>query len=172
MRALFVCLVVAAIIWDVRQRRIPNALSLALLGSGILYCVLAFSAWDGLRTSLAGAAVGLGCWIVFYALGVMGAGDVKFFAAASSWLGPSLSWRAALVAALLGGVLATFSLLRSGRLASTFRRLALLPFTRSLPTPKVLDLDRGTAMQQLPYGVALGLGAGIALVFPNVICGV
>lgn len=172
LRALFVILVLVAMTWDVRQRRIPNVLSLALLVIGVLYSGLQLSGWNGVWASLAGVGVGLGCWIVFYALGVMGAGDVKFFAAASAWLGPGLSWRAALLAALIGGVLATLALLRSGRLGQVLRRLSLLPLTRSLPTPKVIDLDQEAARTQLPYGVALGLGAVFAFVFPNVMCGV
>lgn len=168
----FVVLVVLAIGWDIRHRRIPNALSLALFGGGVLFSVASQGVGVGVRASLAGMAVGLGLWVVFYALGVMGAGDVKFFAAASSWLGPGLSWRAAVLAALLGGVLATWTLLRTGRFGRALKGLALLPFTRTIPVPRVTDLTPAEARAQLPYGVALGLGALLAFLFPRVTCGV
>ena len=40
------------------------------------------------------------------ALGVLGAGDVKLFAAGAAWLGPAGVWPATTYAALAGGVLA------------------------------------------------------------------
>lgn len=166
----FLLLVAAAITWDVRERRIPNVLSLVLLVGGFAFSALSHPVWPGLLGALAGLGVGFGIWIGFYALGVMGAGDVKFFAAASAWLGAGLAWRASLVAALLGGLLSVLFLLRDGRLAQTLRRLALLPLTRTLPTAQVMDLDDAAARRNLPYGVALGAGAILAFLFPAALC--
>jgi prepilin peptidase CpaA len=166
----FLLLVAAAITWDVRERRIPNVLSLVLLVGGFAFSALQQPVLPGLLGALAGLGVGFGIWIGFYALGVMGAGDVKFFAAASAWLGAGLAWRASLVAALLGGLLSVLFLLRDGRLGRTLRRLALLPLTRTLPTAQVMDLDHAAARRNLPYGVALGMGAILAFLFPAAIC--
>ena len=163
-----VLLASVAIFYDVRERRVPNNLSLAIFAGGIIFCVLSDPVWPGLRTSVAGFAVGFGIWIPFYAIGVMGAGDVKLFAALSAWLGPSLSWRAALLAGLFGGILAVAFLLRDRRLAHALRRIALLPFLRTLKTSQVVDLSEDEVRRQLPYGVALGLGAIIAFLLANV----
>jgi prepilin peptidase CpaA len=165
----FVVLAGAGIVQDLRIRRIPNALTLAILGGGIIFLSLADPLWPGFRTSLAGLAVGFGIWIAFYAIGVMGAGDVKYFAAMSAWLGPQLAWRAALLSALLGGVLATAFLLRNRGLGRALRKFGLLPFLRSLQTAQVVDLNEDEARKQLPYGVALGLGAIIAFLKPDVL---
>jgi prepilin peptidase CpaA len=168
----FLLLVAAAITWDVRERRIPNVLSLVLLVGGFAFSATQQPVMPGLLSALAGLGVGFGIWIGFYALGVMGAGDVKFFAAASAWLGAGLAWRASLVAALLGGMLSVLFLTRDARLAKTLRSLALLPFTRTLPTPDVMDLDQEAARRNPPYGVALGLGSILAFLFPAALCGV
>jgi prepilin peptidase CpaA len=88
----------------------------------------------------------------------MGAGDVKFFAAAGAWLGPSATWRAALIAALVGGVLAMFFLLRERRLGSAMRGMALAASSRSLAVVGTADTEP-QGRKHLPYGVALALGA-------------
>jgi prepilin peptidase CpaA len=165
----FALLAVAGIVQDVRVRRIPNVLTLAILAGGLIFSLLSDPFWSGLRTAMAGVAVGFGIWIAFYAIGVMGAGDVKFFAALSAWLGPQLAWRAALLSALLGGLLAVGFLLRDRGLGRTLRKFALLPFLRSLQTAEVVDLNEDEARRQLPYGVALGLGAIIAFLLPDVL---
>jgi prepilin peptidase CpaA len=117
----FVLLAGAGIVQDIRTRRIPNTLTLAIFAGGIIFSLFVDPFWPGLRMALAGLAVGFGVWIAFYAIGVMGAGDVKYFAALSAWLGPQLAWRAALLSALLGGVLATAFLLRDRGLGRALR---------------------------------------------------
>ena len=67
--------------------------------------------WPGLVRALSGLALGFSIWIMFHVAGGMGAGDVKLFAAAAAWLGPGGAWRAALVAALAGGVLSLGALI-------------------------------------------------------------
>lgn len=165
----FLVLAVAGIVQDLKVRRISNTLTLAILAGGIIFSILVDPVWSGLRTALAGLAVGFGIWIAFYAIGVMGAGDVKFFASLSAWLGPHVAWRAALLSALVGGVLATAFLLRDRGLGRTLRKFALLPFLRSVMTAQIVDLNEDEARAQLPYGVALGLGAIIAFLIPNVL---
>jgi prepilin peptidase CpaA len=97
----------------------------------------------------------------------MGAGDVKFFAAAGAWLGPTATWRAALIAAVAGGVLAVVFLLRERRLRSTVRRLALAASSRSFALFRARPDAVVGSRQPLPYGVALAVGAIVAAWFPR-----
>jgi Flp pilus assembly protein protease CpaA len=99
----------------------------------------------------------------------MGAGDVKFFAAASAWLGPMLAWQAALFGAAAGGLLAIGFLLRSSRLGGALHRIALLPFLRHLDVTKVGEMSPVEARRQLPYGVALAIGVVLAAWFPGLL---
>src|SRR5574339_1025174 len=112
----FTLLLLSGCVTDLRSRRIPNELVLAILVTGWLFAFTAEEPWRALGSSMAGAAIGFGIWIVFYLIGVIGAGDVKFFAAAGAWLGPGATWRAALVAAVVGGVIAIVMLLMERRL--------------------------------------------------------
>src|SRR6185503_8623684 len=102
----FTLLLVVVCATDIRSRKIPNELVLAILVTGWVYALTVADPWLALRGSLAGTLLGFGIWIGFYLVGVIGAGDVKFFAAAGAWLGPGATWRAALVAAVVGGILA------------------------------------------------------------------
>ena len=102
----FTLMMVVSAGWDVRYRRIPNALSLLIFALGAGFAATLIEPRDAAIRVLGGAATGCAVWVPFWALGMMGAGDVKFFAAASAWLGSLLALVAALVTALLGGALA------------------------------------------------------------------
>lgn len=90
---------------DVRFRRVPNVLVLLLLGIGILGTSVGEAQAGSLAQSVLGAALGLAMWLPFWLGGLLGAGDVKYFAAAAAWLGVPLAWRTAVIAALVGGVM-------------------------------------------------------------------
>ena len=162
-------LLLAGCVTDVRDRRIPNALVLGIIAGGLSFSLATRPVGTAFAYSLEGLLLGFVIWIVFHIAGVIGAGDVKFFSAAGTWLGPSATWRAALVAGVVGGVLAVFFLLRERRFTSTLRRLVLAASSKS--TAVLVDLpDRGAASRrQLPYGVALAAGALAAAWVPRLV---
>jgi prepilin peptidase CpaA len=164
--ALFTALLIFGCVTDIRSRRIPNELVLAILGTGWLFALYAPDIGRAFGASLAGTALGFSIWIVFYIAGAIGAGDVKFFAAAGAWLGPGPTLKASLIAAVVGGVLAVAMLLMEKRLGSALQRLTLTISSRSLrtlPDPSA----RQVTHRQLPYGVALAVGALAAAWLPK-----
>jgi prepilin peptidase CpaA len=95
-------MLVIAVQSDLRQRRIPNVLSLP----GIIAALALHGLSDGLHglaSGLGGAAVGFVCFVPFYLLRGMGAGDVKLLAAVGAFLGPQGALLAALYSLLAGG---------------------------------------------------------------------
>ncbi len=146
-----------AVASDLRWRIIPNWLTgpSILVGLG-LHTFL--NQVMGFVSSLEGAALGLGLFIILYVCGWMGAGDVKLFAAVGSFLGPAQTISAAIVIALVGGLLALVML----GFHQGWRRMGLwlwsyvqaIVLTRSVPrvTP-----GQGAA-PKVPYAVAIGLG--------------
>ena len=83
-----IVLVVIAAGWDLATRRIPNVLTFgAALAGFFVHGYIA--GWSGAESSLAGWAVGVLFFFPMFALGGMGAGDVKLLAAVGAWLGPS-----------------------------------------------------------------------------------
>ena len=167
--AVFTLLLALGCVWDLRTRKIPNELVAVLLGTGWLFALYSPNAVRALGLSVAGAAVGFGIWIGFYVAGAIGAGDVKFFAAAGAWLGPGATWRAALIAALVGGVLAIAFLVIEKRLGNVLRRMALAASCGSLVGLPERTVDTSTRHRPLPYGVALAIGALVIAWFPGLV---
>lgn len=83
-----VCTVVGciAVSTDLRERKIPNWLTVPLCMSGFLFRG-ATEYGGGLLDALAGFGVGFAIFFVLF-LGSGAAGDVKFMAAVGTWLGP------------------------------------------------------------------------------------
>lgn len=154
----------AACVSDVRARRIPNAVVLAIAVGGVAFSLLTAGLARGSVVSLSGLLVGLALWFPLFALGVMGAGDVKLFAASAAWLGPERALTGSLYAALAGGVLAVAWMVRTNGVALTAARLEG-SVTRISPrlAPR--------SPRAIPYGVALALGAAGAAWFPRLVGG-
>jgi prepilin peptidase CpaA len=75
-------------------------LLLGLVASAIL------GGWEGLVASLLGAGLGLGLLVAFFAMGGVGAGDVKLLMAVGAWLGPHLTYQVFVASALAAGLYA------------------------------------------------------------------
>jgi prepilin peptidase CpaA len=166
---LFSLLLLAACVTDVRSRRIPNRLVLVILVTGFAFG-LATQPWQtALLKSSIGCVLGFSIWIAFWLLGLLGAGDVKFFAAVGAWLGPAATWRAALFAALIGGVLAVATLLRQRQFRASVEKTALALSSRTLSVLVTTNDDVPDVKQHLPYGVALAGGALVAAWLPHIL---
>ena len=72
--------------WDLREKRIPNKLTLPVFFAGWAYQIL-FHGWAGLGDAAAGFAVGFGVLFVLWFIGGGGGGDVKLMGALSVWMG-------------------------------------------------------------------------------------
>jgi prepilin peptidase CpaA len=120
----FVLLIVILIclVTDLRERRIYNKIVFPAVAAGIILNTAQFGL-PGLRTSITGLLIGVMLFIVPFALGGLGAGDVKLLGAVGALKGPLFVLYAALGTALFGGVLAVLVLIWQSRLFSTLRRL-------------------------------------------------
>ena len=76
----------AAALWDVRTRRIPNALTAPLLLSGIAWHAW-FGGLPGVADSLLGCFVASLPFLVLFLYAGGGAGDAKMMGAVGAWLG-------------------------------------------------------------------------------------
>jgi prepilin peptidase CpaA len=103
--AILIAWALAVALSDCRRRSIPNSLVLA---GGM--AALAFAAWRAspfditFESALLGTAAGFAALLPFYLLNLMGAADIKLFAAVGAWCGPHALvgiWIAASLAALV-----------------------------------------------------------------------
>lgn len=158
----------AAVFTDLKYRRIPNWQTVPALGLGVALN-LVNTGPSGLAVSLGGGVIGLGLMLVPYLLGSMGAGDVKLLMAVGALKGwPFILWTAC-YAALLGGVLGIFilikrrSLLQLGaflvsRLANSSLGIYVPPRLRVRVGSLAIEKPE-TLSTCLPYGLAISLGA-------------
>lgn len=157
-------LLVWACVTDVRSRRIPNAAVAAIALTGLAASLLSSPPWHSLLLAFGGIATGLVIWLPFYALRMMGAGDVKLFAAAAAWLGPRGALDGALLAALAGGVLAIgFLVAERGAVLTMFQ---LRSAVRAPHTLRGATASRGSSV---PYGLAMAAGILGAAYLPSLL---
>jgi prepilin peptidase CpaA len=150
--------------FDFTVRKIPNWLILFGLTNAI-----AFNAIQGLpqlSESVLGFTIGIAVLFVPFALGWVGAGDVKCFGVAGAFLG--LPWlpRIAFYTALAAGTVALGHVMLNGFRAYSFKailtdfQLAITSFGHILPDPITTKIDKRS--QGVPLGAAIGAGTIIA----------
>ena len=142
-----ICLFMAAVM-DLFTMTIPNRLSLFLLASFAVLAPVSGLPWAEISMSFAAGAVVLAVCFGFFALNIMGGGDVKLLAASAVWFGFSAALGAFIVQTALWGGLVTLlvALIRSQ--ADRFAVIGIV-----VPAPIL-------ATKKVPYGVAIGI-AGI-----------
>jgi prepilin peptidase CpaA len=149
---------------DLRSARIPNLLTFSALALGLLFHSLAPSG-SGVQAALVGLLAGLLVFFPFFALGAMGAGDVKLMAALGAWLGWEPAIYVALYGAVAGGVLAVVLAMWRGYLRTAMRNiLALVRYWLVVglkPLPE-LTLEAGTGLR-LPYALPITVGLVVTL---------
>jgi prepilin peptidase CpaA len=118
-------LALAACVFDLRSRRIPNGLTFGAAAAGLAYAA-ATGGWPAAGAGLAGCGLVLALWLPLYALGGMGAGDVKLMAAIGMWVGPLTALHAVLYASIAGAVIAVSLVLARGIVRQTYHNLHLL----------------------------------------------
>ena len=151
---------VAATVVDVRQRRVPNVLTMGLASVGLL---LAMSGMGSVTVggALGGLGLGLALLLPAHIFGATGAGDVKLLAAFGALLGPAGVFDAFLRAAILGGVMALAVAVWRGRLRETLYGTAMLMTTRNRTMAAVIE--HPAANNRFPYAPAIALGAALAV---------
>jgi len=157
-----VALAIIAIYTDVRWGKIFNSLTLPFALLGLALNSIG-AGWEGFALSVTGIAVGFALWIVSAVLGrILGGGDIKLLMAFGALMGPQFLLWSLLYGALAGGVMAIIIALRRGVLQNTFKSLGTSLVMRAVASAPMEIGDRAGEIR-LPYAIALGTGAFIAL---------
>lgn len=144
---ILVLLLVPIILFDLRERRIPNQLNLGLALAGLAFQAFTAPSWTALTTSLLSPLAVIGMFLALIGImkllrqpGTLGLGDVKFLAAASIWVGFVGSTLVFVTASLLALI---FTLARA-----PWRRLdfkARIPFAPFLAVSLALTFATGAS---------------------------
>jgi prepilin peptidase CpaA len=158
-----VTLVLAAVI-DGLQLKVPNWLTFPMIISGWVYSATlsGYPWWEGLLFSIVGTAIGLMLLLPAYAIGGMGAGDVKLMAGIGAWVWTTVTLYAFALSAIVGGVIAVAMVLY--RKAWSKHQGQFWMIANEIMTIKDPDrlsaiaAERKPTMLLLPYGIPIAIG--------------
>ena len=155
-------LIVAAVI-DCRSYKIPNWLTVGGATFALIYsAVVPFSAQVGFLWALGGLALGFIFLLPGYALGVMGAGDVKLMAMAGAFLGVSDTFSAVIATFIVGGIAALVYALFQRAFVRMFSNVKNI--TQTMLVSAVVGfrpdvrIDASHSVGKMPYGVSISIG--------------
>jgi prepilin peptidase CpaA len=154
-----------AVIWDLAERRIPNAITVAAMLGGLVGHALT-GGIGGVGWSAGGLVVGLALLLVPALMGGMGGGDLKLMGALGALVGARQVFDIALLSGVAGGVLALAEALRRGVLKTALGRAAALCLPwRTGSKAGTSATGSGTVgeLGSIPYGVAIGVGTWICV---------
>jgi prepilin peptidase CpaA len=148
-----------AVVSDLRTRRIPNILTFGAASAALMAHTLV-GGMGGAMSAAGGWLVGAIVFFPVFALGGMGAGDVKLLAALGALLGPRATVWVCLFTGIAGGVMGVLVALGSGYLSRALANLyGLLMFWRVSgvrPAPQLmLETHKGP---RLAYAVPVFAG--------------
>lgn len=156
-----VTLILAAVI-DGFELKVPNWLTFPLIVSGWVYSLMMFG-WAGLGWSLLGTAVGLILLLPAYAIGAMGAGDVKLLAGIGAWMHSTHVFYAFCLSTVCGAVIAVAMVLcrrawnkHAAQFWMIFSEIMTLRDPNQLAA---LAAERKSSMLLLPYGIPIAIGS-------------
>jgi prepilin peptidase CpaA len=183
---IFVCLamILAAVI-DGWKLKVPNWLTFPLILSGWLLGILhsfgvnQLDDGDGsFGASLACTALGFALLLPLYAIGGMGAGDVKMQMGFGAWVGAFYGLQnglqivlfAFVVGALVGGVIALGMMIVRGRFGHNLQNVRAILISMITSGGSIAKMaDKGNEIRarepKLPYGIPLCIGFVSYLVF-------
>lgn len=163
-----VCLIAVAVLAaasDVRERRIPNWLTVG--GLALALGLRLVDGWGVLAAGLLGAGICFVLAVPFFLAGGAGGGDVKLLTALGAFLGPARLPTALFVMAIVGGLLAVVQIVRKGSIPEVAGNLRAIVTTfgrrtftgwKGEESEAALTLDSPGALT-VPYGIAIAAGA-------------
>lgn len=160
--AVAVAVVIVACVCDVRTSRIPNVLTFTAIGLALAFHVIV---GGGAPYAALGLVVGLAVFFPMFALGAMGAGDVKLMAALGAWIGWKAILLVALYGSLAGGALGIVIGLRRRYLRKALSNLKMLAtywWVEGVKPLPALTLEAKDS-QRLPYALAIAAGLAVTV---------
>lgn len=173
---LLLMLVSLSAAFDAKERRIPNKITFLGIIVGLLFNLIT-GGWMGLFNSFLGLVAGIAIFFIPFAIGGMGAGDVKLMGAIGALMGWRFSMETAIYSALVGGLMVFVYLVYTRKMRDTLSGmlLALVQFlnriilkrgySEKLTKAEQIFNNNGQEYKKIyiPYGVAIAGGAVLVL---------
>lgn len=162
---------------DLKERKIPNKITFNGILIGLIFNTVN-GGWYGLLQGSLGLFAGLAIFFLPFAMGGMGAGDVKLMGAIGALMGWRFSVMTALYSAIVGGIMVLLHLLYTRKLRETLTKMLyalvniILQFAIRLgynetvykAHEKISKNGHDYKKIYIPYGVAIAGGAVLVLI--------
>jgi prepilin peptidase CpaA len=165
---LFILLSIASVS-DYRTYKIPNWLTAGGIIFGLIYnSIVPIAFHQGFASAVQGMLLGFLIMLPFYALKVMGAGDVKLMAMVGALLGLSDTLNAALYSLITGGVAAVLFSIVNNRLThmlinvKDITQLTMLSIAGGFKPDVQITPEKSVG--KLPFGICISIGTIIYVV--------
>ncbi|MDA1165113.1 MAG: A24 family peptidase [Planctomycetota bacterium] len=158
---------VAAAVWDIRVKKIPNKLTLPFFGLGIVY-QLAFHGWAGLAEGGLGFALGFGLLFLMWMIGSGGGGDVKLMGGLAMWLGFKLTVMVlvgSMFVAIVGTMMVIVSSMFNRGLYNTKDKYLVAGKLKPGEKPKKETIEQRTNRRPMGYAVPVALATWTVVVW-------
>ncbi len=147
-----------AVVYDLCERRIPNAITVGGVFAALTLRLLIDPALA--LSGVMGAGLGLVVALALFAAGAFGAGDGKLLIAVGAFLGLEGLPTALLATGVAGGVLVVIASWRRGALIPLLRHMKdLVLWYVTLGRAGARRKLSGAAVVTVPYGPAIAMGA-------------
>ena len=180
---LIVLLLGLSVYFDLTQKRIPNFLTFPAILLGLIIFTVQ-GGFDGFIQGLSGFGVGIAVFFLFFALGVMGGGDVKLMGAIGALKGVEFILYTTLFTGIIGAAIALVYLIIYGKFVFTLKKTFFFVSSHLLNTLffrtgfvffnrlsvsfsnkyEMLKESNRNKKIYMPYGVAIAIGALIVLI--------
>lgn len=149
------------VVTDIKERKIYNKVILPSLIFAFVANFMIYG-WSGISTATVGFLLGLAILFIPFYLGGMGAGDVKLLAVIGALKGTSFVFTTAIYMAIVGAIIALLIMLFHKDQA---KKLFYYFYARKTGLSMPNMVDKNSLKTTYPYGVAIALGAILALAF-------
>jgi len=144
---------------DGKELKVPNWITFPMVLTGLVYSA---AVGGGLSAGLLGMCCGLLCLLPLYAVGGMGAGDVKLMAGIGAWVGWEITFYSFCVSVIVGAVMAVIMVAWSGAWKKHYEQLLLIlsewTVIRNPYELSKIAAERKPTMFLLPYGIPICIG--------------
>jgi prepilin peptidase CpaA len=155
---ILIILLFIAAFFDVKEKRIPNWLTFPIILIGLILNII-MNGLNGCLFSFYGFLIGLAVFFIPFALGLMGAGDVKLMAAIGSLMGWKFTVLSSLFSAVAGIIVVFGYLIYKKELFSYFRKYFVAIAKAILKYINFSDKNIvGTKLKKFAYSKEIEIG--------------
>ena len=156
---LLVSAITVSVVEDVRRCKIPNLVTFPTIVVALIHHCIS-SGPSGLFSSAGGLVIGMGFFMIPYAMGGMGAGDVKLMGAIGAILGPTGIITTSILVFLAGGLYGLVLFALNPKYTYSFLNRSWSSIYFFIKTFQLITIPRDAGVKQPVLKFAIPIAAG------------